>query len=199
MSKILKLFIFLFIIFIALNCSEDYFKIILSKDNNYPKWLKDEKSHTDQTSGIAFIGRTNKSRNFLLADDTGSLHRLSISSNDLFKLTKIRITGQAEKYLANYPKKDFEEISYDSNTGEVYLSIEGNGNEFKKYVGIFKVKFAGKDINSNEIDSLEKINFSPEDLFLKYTHKNIGYEGFTSDSKYYYLGLEVFAEVPVFS
>lgn len=34
---------------------------------------------------------------------------------------------------------DFEEITYDKTTGEVYLSVEGNGENFNDYVGIYKL------------------------------------------------------------
>jgi hypothetical protein len=87
---------------------------------------------------------------------------------------------------------DFEEIVYDKNTGEVYLSIEGNGENFNDYGGIYKLNFKDDNVFSKQVISIEKINFKPVCEFYKYTGRNIGYEGFALDDNYFYLGLEGF-------
>lgn len=161
-------------------------------DSNYPRWLKENDYRTDQTSGITFIKSEGTKKYFLLADDIGKLHLLEISNDTMIILKPIIFSESVQNYLSAFPKKDFEEISFDKLTGNVFLSIEGNGDAFNDFVGIYKLKFAGDDIFNREVISIEKLKFEPAEEFYRYTNKNIGYEGFTSDNNYFYLGLEGF-------
>ncbi len=191
-----------FVIILLAGCSvnKQNKKLDLQKDNNYPRWLKTGNYSTDQTSSINFIGSVNNNtKEFLLADDIGKLHHLKISDDTVFHFTDIYFIPSVQTYLDSFPKKDFEEFVYDKYTNNVYLSIEGNGKNFKNFVGIYSVKFINNNVFNDTINSIEKINIEPKNLFLKYTDNNIGYEGVAVDSNYLYLGLEGFQEKGIFA
>lgn len=159
---------------------------------HYPLWLKTEDIRTDQTSGISFIKSDSLGKYFLLADDIGKIHLLLIRNDNSFEINTIAFSDSAKNFILSLPKADFEEIVFDQVTSSVYLSIEGNGNNFKNYVGIYKLHFVNDKFPYKEISYFEKINFTPAKLFYEYTDKNIGYEGLAVDSNYFYLGLEGF-------
>jgi len=188
------------IILSSLSCSGKIQKISIEKADKFPLWLKDGESHTDQTSGIVYLGKTSDgSKTFLLADDIGKLNYLEIDKNSAIRLTDINYSDEVNQFLKQFPKKDFEDLTYDKHTGDVYLSIEGNGKTFREYVGIYKLIFRNNDLHSRELISIKKVQITPEDQFLKYTEKNIGYEGLAVDQKYLYLGLEAGNEIPILS
>jgi hypothetical protein len=162
----------------------------ISLDLNYPRWLKLGDVRTDQTSGITFIKSEGRTKYFFVADDIGAIYLLEIKDSLISGITKINFSDSVNQFLSTFPKKDFEEIVFDKVDSTFYLSIEGNGSEFNKYVGIYIIGFAKNIFPFSTINSLEKIKFVPEDLFYKYTNYNIGYEGFAADSNYFYLGLE---------
>jgi hypothetical protein len=184
--------ILLFIISISFFTKAQNENITLLPDEKFPLWLKTDQSSTNQTSGIAFIKSEYDKKYFLLADDIGFINLLTIKSDSIFSIENILFTESAELYFSNFPKKDFEEITYDKNSGDVYLSVEGNGENFNDYVGIFKLIFKDNDVLSKQIISVEKMIYIPADVFYKYTSWNIGYEGFALDDNYFYLGLEGF-------
>lgn len=164
----------------------------LVPDKNFPHWLKSNSSRTDQTSGIAFIKSDCDIKYFLLADDIGVIHLLNLRNDSVFNIDKVQFTEETEKFFSKFPKMDFEEIVYDKNTGEVYLSVEGNGDNYNDYVGIYKLIFKENDVLSKQVISIVRIFYQPGSLFYKYTNNNIGYEGFALDDNYFYLGLEGF-------
>jgi hypothetical protein len=166
--------------------------ISLLPDEHFPLWLIVDTSRTDQTSGITFIKSKCDKKYFLLADDIGFIHLLALVTDTIYSLDKISFTNNSYQYFSAFPKMDFEDIVYDKNTGEVYLSIEGNGENFNDYGGIYKLNFKDDNVFSMQIISIEKINFKPASEFYKYTGRNIGYEGFALDDNYFYLGLEGF-------
>jgi hypothetical protein len=188
-----RLFV-LILILGALGCSQQnkntaQFQLTLSK--NYPRWLKAGEMNTEQTSGIAFIGKDSSgSRNFLLADDIGKIHLLKIEDDTVFNFTDIKLSEKVINYFKDYPKMDFEEIAFDSFTRNVYLSVEGNGKDFKNYLHIFKLIFKDNNIYSCQLEDIEALEIKPEDELLEYTKPNIGFEGLAVDSKNFYLGLE---------
>jgi hypothetical protein len=156
----------------------------------YPRWLCEGNYRTDQTSGIAYIGGDN----FLLADDIGILHRLTITQDTIFTFHKVSFSKEVDNFLSGFPKKDFEEILYDHHTGKVLISIEGNKPLVKETVGIYEIKFYNDDLFSDSVISISKLRIEPEEVFLKYTDNNIGFEGLAADSLYYYAALEGFSE-----
>lgn len=185
------LLFFLFSIAITVNFAQNE-QVKLELDSHYPLWLKTENNRTDQTSGIAFIKAESDKKYFLLADDIGKIHSLTIRNDNSFEIHTLTFSDSAKQFVSSLPKADFEEIVYDPKDKSVYLSIEGNGPDFNKYVGIYKIHFVGSNLPYKEVSYFERIDFSPSELFHKYTNKNIGYEGLAVDSNYFYLGLEGF-------
>jgi len=184
--------ILLFIISFSFFTKAQNENITLLPDEKYPLWIKTDQSRTNQTSGIAFIKSDLDKKYFVLADDIGFINLLTIKNDSIFSIENILFADSTEFYFADFPKKDFEEITYDKNTSDVYLSIEGNGENFNDYVGIYKLIFKDNDVLSKQIISIEKLIYNPVNLFYKYTSWNIGYEGFALDDNYFYLGLEGF-------
>ncbi|MBT8379267.1 MAG: hypothetical protein KJN64_08550 [Ignavibacteria bacterium] len=177
---------------LLLGCSANISKYDSVKpDEQYPRWLQTEDYRTSQTSGIAFIGEdVNGSDEFLLADDIGKIHRLIISKDTIFTFTEINFSEEVQAYINNFPKMDFEEITYDQFTKEVYISIEGNGADFLQYNGIYKLRFEDDNIKNNSVVGIEKIEIYPEEIFTNYVKENIGYEGYAVSENYLFLGLE---------
>ncbi len=181
----MKKFLLTFLITIVFNSSR------LELNEGFPIWLKDGHEHTDQTSGITFIGEKNGKKFFLICDDIGKIHRISLNGSKL-KIETIKFDKSVEKFLDNFEKKDFEEIVYDRKTGNVFLSIEGNGPDYKREVGLYILKFKNDDVFSDEIVKIEKVNFQDWDAITRFTSNNIGFEGVgVSDTKIF-LGLEGF-------
>jgi hypothetical protein len=192
----------IFIIGLSLGCSSRITKQDSVNTNNfYPRWLKTDNYRTNQTSGITFISEdVSGNDEFILIDDIGKLHRLQILQDTIFKFTPIHFNEEVTNYLETFPKIDFEEIAYDKFTGEVYVSIEGNGVDFIRYNGIYKLEFKDKNIHNNLITGIKKLEINPEEILIKYVHENIGYEGLAISKKYLYLGLEgILNEVNSFS
>lgn len=199
MQKIISSLIIL-ILFIGCRPPHRISEMKLNGATDFPRWLSSNGYSTDQTSGIVYIGLDNKKNKiFLLADDTGKLHHLKFVNDTGIVLKPVYFNKTVEEFLAKFPKKDFEEITLDKQNGNVYLSIEGNGKDFKKYAGIYKITFKDGSLFSDSLTGIEKLNFFPESLFQKYLENNIGYEGLTVDSKYFYLGLEGFVNKGVFA
>lgn len=159
--------------------------------DGFPIWLKDSDIHTDQTSGITFIGERNGKKYFLVCDDVGKIHRISLNGLKV-DIHTIKFSNSVEKFLKNFLKWDFEEITFDKNNRDVYISIEGNGPNFKQEVGIYKIKFKDNDVFRNEIEEIEKINFSDWNSITDYTANNIGFEGIGVSKTKIFLGLEGF-------
>ena len=182
----------IFIIGLSLGCSSRITKQdSVNPDNHFPRWLKTDSYRTNQTSGITFISEDESGNDeFLLIDDIGKLHRLQILQDTVFNFTPIQFSKEVTNYLETFPKIDFEEITYDKFTGEVYVSIEGNGADFIRYNGIYKLEFIGKNIHNNLITGIKKLEMNPDEKFIKYVRENIGYEGLAVSEKYLYLGLE---------
>jgi len=158
---------------------------------NYPRWLMNDVYNTNQTSGMTFLTENDDGKlEFLLADDIGKIHRLFIQDDTLFSFSEIKFSHEVIEYLTDFPKLDFEDICYDRFTGEVYLTIEGNGKDHLLYHGIYKLKFKDNNIFQDSVVKLERLEFTPQEMFYNYLLPNIGYEGFTADENYFYLGLE---------
>lgn len=159
----------------------------------FTQWLKDGTLRTDQTSGIAFIKSSNDTSYFLIADDIGEIYRLAIYKDKII-LNKILFSTEVNDYLENFPKKDFEEVIFDSYSGKIFLSIEGNEENYRDYVGIYELMFKNKDPLADSLLGITKLNFKPEQEFLEFTSNNIGYEGLAVDENFFYLGLEGFVK-----
>jgi hypothetical protein len=181
----MRYFLLIYFLFILFN------PIKLSLDENYPVWLKDNGKHSDQTSGITFIGAKNNAKYFLVCDDIGKIHRIKLK-NDKIDIETIEFDKQVEKYLDKFEKQDFEEIVYDKFNNKVYLSIEGNGINYRNEVGIYEIKFKNNDVFNNEITGISKIEFPEWEEISKFTDKNLGFEGVAVSKTKIFLGLEGF-------
>jgi hypothetical protein len=163
----------------------------IHQSENYPRWLMNNGYQTSQTSGITFLRQIEDgSLEFLLADDVGKIHRLSIKDDTLFNFSEIKFSDDVISYLSGFPKPDFEEIFYDKYTEEVYLTIEGNGQYHLQYHGIYRLKFFDDDIFCDSVVAFEKLLFKPQEAFNSFLTPNVGYEAFTADENFFYLGLE---------
>lgn len=173
--------------------------ITISLNEEYPRWLKSGEYQTKQTSGICFLKGDKEGKHFLLADDIGVIHRLTIREDTVFSLKVVSLSEQVMEFLKDFPKKDFEEIVFDKYTGKVYISIEGNGAKFRDYVGIYELEFYNSDVFSDSVTNIKKLKIEPDETFLKYVRLNIGYEGMAADDKYFYIGLEGFSSKDSFA
>lgn len=190
-----------FIVLICFGCNflGSSSKINYTKDENYPRWLRNTDYRTDQTSGIAFIGRDeNKVSTFLLADDLGKIHHLKMENDTSFSFSPVYFTPAIDTFFTDYPKIDFEEIWFDKHTNSVYLSIEGNGKTPLKYTSIFKLNFKDGNIFSDSITAIQKLDINPSEQFYRYIKNNLGFEGAAVDENYFYFGFEGFFENGIF-
>jgi len=189
----------LFLAVLSFYCTDDN-KLILTGEKNFPQWIKTTASFPDQTSGITFLGSDKNKRDiFLIADDVGALHYLSFMDDSITGLREIKFSDRVHRFLDDFPKKDFEEIFLDRKSGRIYVSIEGNGANYKKYAGIYELVFRNRNIFSGEITDIKKLNIKPAGKFYEYTNNNIGFEGAASDDEYFYFGLESTLLNPVLS
>ena len=189
----IRLFQFVIILFVSslLVCGNNPDGIKISPAEYYPRWLKNIDYHTNQTSGITFLQESaDSSMQFILADDIGYIHRLFIKNDTAFSFSEIRFSKDVMDYFATFPKLDFEEIFYDKYSDNVYLTIEGNGDNYLSFHGIYKLVFMDDNIFQDLITGIEKLEFKPSEIFYDKLGPNIGYEGFTADENYFYLGLE---------
>ena len=191
----IKIGLFQFLIILSANAlfgfgnNPDSVKI--STAESYPRWLMNNDYHTSQTSGVTFLKNSaDSTMQFLLADDIGYIHRFFIKNDTVFSFSEIRFSREIMDYLAAFPKLDFEEIFFDKSAEIVYLTIEGNGEDYLSFHGIYKLEFNNNDISQDLITGMEKLDFEPSEIFYDKLGANIGYEGFTADENYFYLGLE---------
>jgi hypothetical protein len=186
---VLVMAIFVALLFYLLD--KDSAKPEIHSSINYPRWLMNDTYHTSQTSGITLLSESDDgTMQFLLADDIGKIHRFFIKDDTLFSFSEIKFSSEVAEYLSDFPKHDFEEIFFDRYSGEVYLTIEGNEENHLSYHGIYRLKFKDNDIYQDSIMDIQKLVFQPQEIFNRDLKQNIGYEGFTADENYFYLGLE---------
>ena len=165
--------------------------ILINPAENYPRWLLSGGYNTSQTSGITFLNESDDGTlQFLLADDIGKIHRFFVKDDTVFSFSEIKFSQKVIDYFSSFPKLDFEEIFYDKYSGDVYLTIEGNGEEYLSFHGIYELEFNNNDVFQDSIIGIVKLDFKPTEIFYKDLRQNIGYEGFTADENYFYLGLE---------
>ena len=124
-------FLIIFSVNTLFGCGINPDSVNVSPAQSYPRWLMNNDYHTNQTSGITFLQESaDSTMQFLLADDIGYIHRLFIKNDTVFSFSEIKFSREVMDYLADFPKLDFEEIFYDKYSGNVYLTIEGNGKEY---------------------------------------------------------------------
>jgi len=186
-----RISVIVFITFILYSCRQNSPELKINRAENYPRWLMNDVYHTSQTSGITFLNVSDDgTMQFLLADDIGKIHRFFIKKDTIFNFSEIKFSSEVMEYFSDFSKLDFEEIFYDKFSGDVYITIEGNGDSYLLYQGIFRLKFKDHNIYQDSIIGVQKLVFQHQEMFMKDLKPNIGYEGFTADENYFYLGLE---------
>lgn len=177
--------------FVIFSSKQDSSGLKILPAENYPRWLMNNVYQTAQTSGIAYLRENEDGKEeFLLADDIGKIHRLFIKDDTLFSFKELNFNAEVTWYFKNFPKLDFEEILYDKFTNQVYISIEGNGDNHQSFHGIYKFEFKDNNIFQDSIVGLEKLSFTPAELFYSDLRPNIGYEGLAVDVNFFYFGME---------
>lgn len=171
----------------------------LEPEPGWPRWLEARDRHTDQTSGLSFVGRDGSgARVFLLADDVGDLWRLRVfGSADSFGLSPIAFEGAAVETLARFPKRDFEEISFCPVTRRVVLSIEGNGPKedaadttFREWLGVFELRIAPDPTSAARVTSIDRLALPEWSASTRLATKNVGFEAAVLCGDTLLLGLE---------
>lgn len=181
--------IFITLVFTASLLSQTGYWLV--SDVNYPRWMKNNEVRSNQTSGIAFLGRDETGKSvFLIADDIGDIYRFTIENDTIFNFTLINFSSNANSFLNTLPKKDFEEITFDPYLGLIYISIEGNGEDFKEHAGIYRLHINSTPMKFDTVRSFEKIEFQSRKQLYANVRPNIAFEGFAVDENYFYLGLE---------
>ena len=166
--------------------------------DGYPLWIMDSSgNHTDQTSGIYYLGTQGAKKVFLTCDDVGKINKLVIDESKTppeIKIIEISLSNQVEEVFSSFRKKDFEDITFDSKKNEIYISVEGYAYDkkdpltYKKYEGVYRLSC---NIDALKFDSLLTINKLklPETIF-EHTQDNVGLEGIALTDNYLFLGLE---------
>jgi hypothetical protein len=142
--------------------------VTITLDEAYPRWLRAGDYQTKQTSGICFLRGDKEGKHFLLADDIGVIHRLTVREDSVFSLKVVAFSEEVTEFLEDFPKKDFEEIVFDKYTGRVFLSIEGNGAKYRDFVGIYELEFYNNDIFSDSVVHITKLKIEPSETILKH-------------------------------
>lgn len=167
--------------------------------DGYPVWLKTDNIRTDQTSGLTFIEKKNGISKFLMVDDVGAIYLMNINEQNTLNIQKYTLTEEIINEFKQLPKIDFEAITYDRYTGDVYLSVEGNKPDPQEFTRIYKLYFENNDLNSGVINKIELLHITPREDFTKYIGANIAFEGIAVGEKYLYLGLEGFRNGMLFA
>lgn len=166
--------------------------------DNYPLWIIDSSGkHTEQTSGIYYLGTDNGKKVFLTCDDIGKLNKLIIDENKTpteIDIINIYFSKQVEDVFSNFKKKDFEGVAFEKDRNKIYLSVEGYAYDkkdpmtFKKYEGIYELSCNKNSLEFDSLLSIKKLNLS--ETTFEYTQDNVGIEGVAVTDNYLFLGLE---------
>ncbi len=176
----------------------------ISPEPGWPKWLRSRAAHrTDQTSGLAFLGRGPAGeRVFLAADDTGDLWRLTISAGDeAIGLAPIPFRGAAAESLTRFPKADLEGVAWDPLRSRILISIEGNtrrgeanGASCSASLGIFEATLEPNAFRALRVTRLERLALPEWREASRLAKKNCGFEGIALRGDTLLLGLEAISD-----
>ncbi|HMS66197.1 MAG TPA: hypothetical protein PKD83_13220 [Ignavibacteria bacterium] len=168
--------------------------------DNYPIWMMDSAGNkTDQTSGLSFTGELNGKKMFISCDDIGKINRISVDESKnppVFEFTEIKFSAKVNTLFDKFKKKDMEDIYFDSLNNKIYLAIEGHELSsldpeiYRKKEGIYELTFNNDILSFDSILTIKRLKF-PEVVY-RFTHDNIGFEGFSATKNYMFIGLENF-------
>ncbi|MBS1492696.1 MAG: hypothetical protein JST55_04265 [Bacteroidetes bacterium] len=202
MNQLLKVLTPLFLIIVYIVFTTLYNKAI-EPVRGYPIWMKDTAGmYSQQTSGLYFIGRVEKKKFFLSANDNGRIDRISVDDSYFPPKFDIQVlhfeVSSTAKYFQTLAKLDFEDIVYDKLTNKIFVSIEGNSgiNDMnppqittsKKTEQVCELSFNKTILDCDTLKNIRKI--SMPDTIFKYTNDNIGFEGMGITDNYFFMGLE---------
>ena len=92
--------------------------------DDYPLWIIDSAgNHTEQTSGIYYLGKFDDEKIFLTCDDIGKINKLIINETitpPTIKILEIRLSNEVMEVFTGFHKKDFEDISFDNEKNVFY-------------------------------------------------------------------------------
>lgn len=131
----------------------------------WPLWLVDfgTRTRTDETSGIAFVGRdATGAQHFLLADDTGVFHHCTVRDPaglgvPVLQLSPVAFTASLLDSLDEYEKWDFEALALElprprpppADTIRAWVSIEGRGKRFREHAAVHAMDFIGTPVKKS--------------------------------------------------
>ena len=166
--------------------------------DSYPLWIIDSSgNHTDQTSGIYYLGTHDAKKVFLTCDDIGKLNKLIIDESKTppsIVIKEISLSNQVKKIFSNFRKRDFEGIAFDKKRNKIYLSVEGYAYDkkdpttYKKYEGVYVLSCNRDALKFDSLLTIIKLKL-PSTIF-EYTQDNVGLEGIALTDNYLFLGLE---------
>jgi hypothetical protein len=169
----------------------------LHPEPGWPRWLEDENSRTDQTSGLSYVGRDSSgARVFLVADDEGDLWRLRVlPPDDEFRLERIPFVDAAKETLARFPKADFEDITYCPISHRVLVSIEGNSPDdadstFRDWLGIYELGIGPDVMNAEQVPTVSRVPLPEWRDATRFACRNVGFEAAVACMDTIVLGLE---------
>ncbi|HMS32897.1 MAG TPA: hypothetical protein PKC91_02315 [Ignavibacteria bacterium] len=165
---------------------------------NYPIWLNDTLgNHTDQTSGLCYIGVNGSIKTFLCADDIGKINRIVIDESrnpPQPVITEIAYSKEVRDLFYKFKKKDMEDIYLDKTNNRILISLEGHESSsldpeiYKQKEGIYEMTFNNDIMTFDTILTAKRLKL-PKEIYA-HTYDNIGFEGFAVTENYFFLGLE---------
>lgn len=167
--------------------------------DNYPIWMMESNTprHTNQTSGLSYIGVKDGKKIFLGVDDIGKINRLTIDENlnpPQMEIFEIPFSKEVNDLLYKFKKKDMEDIFYDKKNNRLFLTLEGHEYSsldpeiYKQKEGIYELTFNNDILNIDSILTMKRLKL-PREIY-EHTFDNVGFEGLAVTDKYFFLGLE---------
>lgn len=198
MRHILRVFLPLIGIIIFVNVYFAHPDGIQSIDN-YPIWMVESNNvrHTNQTSGLSYIGIKDGKKIFLCVDDIGKINKLTIDESlnpPQMEIFEIPFSKEVNDLLYKFKKKDMEDISYDKKNNRLFLTLEGHEYSsldpeiYKQKEGIYELTFNNDIYTLDTILTMKRLKLPGE--IYEHTFDNVGFEGMAVTDNYFFLGLE---------
>jgi len=152
-------------------------------------WISDENIWTVQTSNVTLVSSHNNLGPFLLCDDVNDVYSLTFSNTKIYH-EKLEFTKDLKFNHSSSLKKNFEGIFFDKYFNELFVSIEGNGFDFRDEVGAYRLTFDDNYVNSSELINISKLNSKGWKRISQYIQQKIGFEGLARSKNKYFFDLE---------
>ncbi|HMQ70253.1 MAG TPA: hypothetical protein PKA90_14765 [Ignavibacteria bacterium] len=166
---------------------------------NYPIWMLESNGirHTNQTSGLTFIGVKDGKKIFLGVDDIGKINKLKIDESlnpPEMEIYEIPFSKEINDLLYKFKKKDMEDIVYDRNNNRLFITLEGHEYSsldpeiYKQKEGIYELTFNKDIFTLDSMLTMKRLKLPAE--IYEHTFDNVGFEGLAVTDNYFFLGLE---------